>query len=167
MGGPPCCVVASSGMLAGGASPIYARAWANLSYSLYSARGKNQVDIYSVPEDESALLGMANHKLALSGSVELLPKLFVSPSLVFLSGRYGFLDTDAEGIPQIGLSAPVLLANLFVHYRGPELHGLSVGLGLYNLSGTEFTYIQTYDGGQAPMHAQPRELAIRLGYDFN
>jgi uncharacterized protein len=37
--GPPCCVVASSGMLAGGASPLYARAWAKEPRSLISITG--------------------------------------------------------------------------------------------------------------------------------
>ncbi len=39
MGGPPCCVVASSGMLAGGASPLYARAWAQEEASLIAITG--------------------------------------------------------------------------------------------------------------------------------
>ncbi|MBN1335618.1 MAG: MBL fold metallo-hydrolase [Deltaproteobacteria bacterium] len=37
--GPPCCVVASSGMLAGGASPVYARAWAGEPASLVAVTG--------------------------------------------------------------------------------------------------------------------------------
>lgn len=37
--GPPCCVVASSGMLAGGASPLYARAWGGEPDSLISITG--------------------------------------------------------------------------------------------------------------------------------
>lgn len=37
--GPPCCVVASSGMLAGGASPTYARAWADDPRSLIAITG--------------------------------------------------------------------------------------------------------------------------------
>jgi len=37
--GPPCCVVASSGMLAGGASPLYARAWAGEPASLIAVTG--------------------------------------------------------------------------------------------------------------------------------
>ncbi len=39
IGGPPCCVVASSGMLAGGASPVYARAWADEADSLIAITG--------------------------------------------------------------------------------------------------------------------------------
>ena len=39
MAGPPCCVVASSGMLAGGASPLYARAWATEPDSLIAVTG--------------------------------------------------------------------------------------------------------------------------------
>jgi uncharacterized protein len=39
IGGPPCCVVASSGMLAGGASPVYARAWAGEEASLIAITG--------------------------------------------------------------------------------------------------------------------------------
>lgn len=37
--GPPCCVVASSGMLAGGASPLYARAWGGEEASLIAVTG--------------------------------------------------------------------------------------------------------------------------------
>ncbi len=37
--GPPCCVVASSGMLSGGASPLYAREWAGEERSLIAITG--------------------------------------------------------------------------------------------------------------------------------
>jgi Cft2 family RNA processing exonuclease len=68
--GPPCCVVASSGMLSGGASPVYARAWASEPASLIAITG------YQDEESPGrALLDLADRRggaLALpGGSVEL------------------------------------------------------------------------------------------------
>jgi uncharacterized protein len=72
--GGPCCVVASSGMLAGGASPLYARAWAGEERSLIAITGY---------QDEEApgralldLVGAKTRTLALpGGAVEVKARI--------------------------------------------------------------------------------------------
>ncbi len=65
--GPPCCVVASSGMLAGGASTVYARAWAG--------RPENLIAITGYQDEEApgrALLDLARgekRELRIAGQV--------------------------------------------------------------------------------------------------
>ena len=60
----------------------------------------------------------------------------------------------------------VVLANLYLLYRGAFTKDLDLGVGVYDLFDSEYEYIQPYDGGHAPLPAPSRELAVKLSYRF-
>lgn len=142
-----------------------ARGRATLSYAFYTAACASQPELYAVPGHSEAVLGFANHKVALSGSVETLPRLYVSPTLLFFSGRW-FMSEDEEGNPRAQLARPAFLVDLFVTYKGAALRGVSLSAGVHNLLGQRFDYVQPYAGGKPPMRGFDREIALRLSYDM-
>ncbi len=135
--------------------------WASLGYSFYTAGWcAEQPEQFSVPGHDDAVLGFANHKVVLTGALEVLPSLDVSPTITFFSRRWYL---DAEGAP--ALTPASVLVDLFVTYRGKALRGLSVGVGVHNLLAQKFDYLQPYAGGKLPMRGFDRELTLRVGYD--
>ncbi len=140
------------------------RVSAALAYAYYRARD-NEVPVYAVPGEPTTLLGFARHKLAVSGRVEALRRLFVAPSLVFLSGRHGYTATGMGSAPQLERTASTWLVDLFVSYRPTTFGGLELGAGVYNLLGQRSLYLQPYDGGHAPIPSMGREIALRVAYE--
>ncbi|MBI5544336.1 MAG: TonB-dependent receptor [Deltaproteobacteria bacterium] len=146
----------------------------SLGYSFYTAQGVNRVAAYEVPGDTGALLSFPNHKLVLDGRMEILPKLTLSTTVVGLGSRYytrysvSGLDEDgnvALGSPAYESSPPVVLWDVFVHYRGVPIQGLSVGAGVSNILGQDYRYLPAYDSTVAPLPGLGRELCLRIGYE--
>lgn len=144
----------------------YGWGYANLGYSFYTAQGKNDVDAYTVPGSQSALLGAPNHRVQLNGHVKVWRGLSFNPSATFLSDRSGYARSDGDGNPLIATYGPTLLLNAFVQYKDAGAKGLDVGVGAYNLLGSAFAFIQPYNNGHAPLPALGRELLVKLSYQL-
>jgi outer membrane cobalamin receptor len=146
------------------------RTWAELTYSYYltSSGGKptdlNQVSYYDVPGHTDVMLGFATHKLTLTGNADVAPHISVSPTIVFLSTRYGFNNTDAAGNPTIASYSPEALINVFAMYHDLGMKDLDLGVGLYNLLDQRNEYIQAYNSYHAPVPNASREILVRLSY---
>lgn len=139
--------------------------YATLTYSFYAAAGKNEIEKYAVPDNDNALLALPQHKVTLVVSYELVPGLSVNPSMMAIGERYGYLSVDAPGGTElIGKEDATVLANLYVRYRVAGLEGLELGLGVFNIFGEKYRFLQPYDGYHAPYPGQSREVLARVSY---
>ncbi len=137
-----------------------------VSLSLYSARGKNEVELYEVPGNDGALLGMPQIKLVFSGATRLTKDISLDGSAILLGPRAGYLEGDGAGGSEIGEADPVLFVNAFAWYHGLGLQGFDAGFGVYNLLDQEYGLVQPYAGGKAPLPSDEREYMARIAYRF-
>jgi outer membrane cobalamin receptor len=144
----------------------YSRWSGDINYSYYTANGMNQVTTWDVPGHPDSLLGTPRHKLAATATITPVADLpiRITPSLVVMGTRYGYTSLDAAGNPQIDIFDPVGLANLFVEWRDLYMKDLDVGLGVYNIGGAQFFFIEPYNGYKAPLPGLDREIMLRVSY---
>jgi outer membrane cobalamin receptor len=149
---------------------VYSKFSANLSYSYYNCTGKNSVDPYKVysPEGDlkkNILQGMPAHKFTLSSIVNLTEKLSLSPTIVLWGTRYGFINTDTV---QQKID-PTVTINLFLNKKDLFTKGLSVGVGIYNITNSNMLYIQPYgtrENVEKPYPGTSREYLVKVDYNF-
>jgi outer membrane receptor protein involved in Fe transport len=144
----------------------YTRWNADLNYSFYTANGNNKVTTWDVPGQPDVLLGTPQHKVAATASVtpiEGLP-VRITPTVVFMSKRYGYDHLDAMGNPLITQFPSITMANVFVEWRDAFVKNLDVGVGAYNILGNDFRFIEPYNGYKAPLNGLDREVMVRLTY---
>ena len=143
------------------------RLFANLSYSYYTAAGKDKIDSLAVPGSNSVLLGFSPHKIALLAGFELFRHLDASVSASVLGPqRFGYYAYDAAGAPQTKDFGAEVLLNAYVCYRNLLVPGSFAGLGIYNLGNAKTVLIQPYNNGHAPIPGLSREVFLRVGYDL-
>ena len=151
-------------------SIVYSGFSANLSYSYYNSRGKNTVDPYKVYSPEgnlksNILQGMPAHKFTLSGSYNFTENLSLSPSIVLWGSRYGFINNDTVQ-QKVG---PMATINLFLYKKNIFTQGLSIGIGIYNITNSDMSYIQPYgtsENVEKPYPGTSREYLVKVDYNF-
>jgi outer membrane cobalamin receptor len=142
------------------------RHFADLSYSYYTAAGKDRIDTLAVPGHGSVLLGFSPHKVALLAGTGITQHVDASLSAILLAGqRFGYYAYDAAGAPVAKDYGAELQVNAFVSYQDLLFPGSFVGLGIYNLANAKTVLIQPYDNGHSPMPGPTREVFLRIGYD--
>jgi outer membrane cobalamin receptor len=142
------------------------RVFANLSYSYYTAAGKDRLEDLSVPSNSSVLLGFSPHKIALLAGFGLSQHIDASVSASILGPqRYGYYAYDAQGAPLARDFGTEALLNAYVCYKNLLVPGGFAGLGLYNLTNTRTLLIQPFNNGHSPIPGLSRELFVRVGYD--
>ena len=141
------------------------RASGEINYSYYTAAGKNDVEIYRVPGHDDALLAFPTHKLAMSGSVQLVHGLSFHPTAVIYGARYGYTWADGDGNPMVSRLGPTALVNLHLRYRDLLFRGLELGAGVYDIADQRLEYLQPYSGGHPPLSTPGREAVVRLAYE--
>ena len=141
-----------------------------INYSYYTSQGKTRISAYRVSVDSSMLLGFTNHKINLSTSVNVTKDFSVNVTGSFYGARYGYTSLDTSGVPVLKKFDPIALLNIFLKYNTP-VKGLTIGVGVFDLLNSKFTFIQPYSNisspGHAPLPAPPREFVFRLSYDFH
>ncbi|OGR70433.1 MAG: hypothetical protein A2089_00220 [Elusimicrobia bacterium GWD2_63_28] len=133
---------------------------ADLGY-LYQNTDCNRVDVYSVPGHESALLAFPHHKLTLNSSLPLAAGLSLNPSAVHVSQRYGYGGDGA-----LKIFGERTTANLNLQLKDRPLERLTLNLGVRDIFNSNYSYLQPYDGGHAPLPAPSRELFLKAAYEF-
>ncbi len=133
---------------------------ASLTYSYYQAND-NKVDSYAVPGDDNFLLAFPAHKITLNGRYDLTPRTSLNSSWVYMSKRYGY--TGSETLTEFD---PVLLLNIFLSTHDLIAKNLSLGVGVYDLFGENYRFIQPYNNQHAPLPGPSREFALKLSYHF-
>ncbi|HEX7507923.1 MAG TPA: TonB-dependent receptor plug domain-containing protein [Polyangia bacterium] len=142
------------------------RLFANLSYSYYTAAGKNRIDSLAVPGNSSVMLGFSPHKIALLTGFGLSRHLEASVSATVLGPqRFGYYAYDASGAPLSKDFGAEVLLNAYLCYKDLLIRGVFAGLGVYNLGNAKTVLIQPYNNGHAPIPGLSREVFLRLGYD--
>ncbi len=140
----------------------------NLNYSFYAA-DNNQVREYTVTGLKNILLGFAQHKATLNASFRLFDdNISINPSATFLSERFGYAGDDANGNATFQRFSPILLVNAFLQWRNiASVQGLDVGIGMYDIFGANYTFIQPYTAGNQPLPGASREFVLRAAYTFS
>jgi outer membrane receptor protein involved in Fe transport len=115
---------------------------------------------------DKLFLGFPAHKVSLNVNYEVMPKLFVNPSLVYYSSRYGYNAVDSKGKLVLNRYSPSLLTNVMVRYENFLVKNLDVGLGVHNLFNEDYKFIQPYNDGHAPLPDQSREVMLKVWYAF-
>ena len=59
-----------------------------------------------------------------------------------------------------------MLLNASVRVDDVPLKGLNFSLGVYNLLGVDYRFVQPYTGGHAPLPGFGREVMLKIGYLF-
>ena len=127
----------------------------------YSQADGNKVPFYTVPGQDRYMVGLPNLKLTTNASFKLGNDLTFNPSIIALGTRYAYAPntTQPHAIP------PTTTINLWLNWRPKDF---SVGLGVFNLMGSAYSYPQAYGnpglGGGPAIPAAGREWVVRLGY---
>ncbi|MFI5204599.1 MAG: TonB-dependent receptor plug domain-containing protein, partial [Flavobacteriales bacterium] len=139
----------------------------SFNYSYYTANGKERIDYYSVEANTSSLLGLANHKITANVCLHVNSYLTLNISGTMLGKRYGYLSIDDKDTTyEQAEFDPVILANAYVNFEPKKIPGFSMGVGVYDILQSEYSFIQPYNGGHAVMPGPSREIIFRLGYTF-
>jgi outer membrane receptor for ferrienterochelin and colicin len=139
----------------------------NLNYTYYTAANKVQVPQYLVPGVSGSLLGFSQHRANLNSSFNIWRNLFVSPSASLMGKRYGFVSVDSTGAGILQTFNPTILANVFIGYENIFGQGLNIGIGCYNFLNTNYSFIQPYNSGHAPLPGPSREFIVRMSWNFH
>ena len=135
----------------------------DFNYSFYTTAGKIVVPDYQVPYDNSMTLAFPANKLNLAVSYNVLPSLFVTPTISWIGQRYGYAYSSL-GLSYVKEFSPATLANIFIMY---QVGKLKAGVGCYNILNTDYEFIQPYNGGHAPLPSMSREYELRISYNLN
>lgn len=133
---------------------------ADLNY-LYQSTDSNRVDVYSVPGHESVLLAFPHHKFTLNSSLPLADGLSLNPSAAHVSKRYGYGGDGA-----LKIFGERTVANLNLQLKDRPLERLTLNLGVRDIFNSNYSYLQPYNGGHAPLPAPARELFLKAAYEF-
>ncbi|HEY6179989.1 MAG TPA: TonB-dependent receptor [Kofleriaceae bacterium] len=140
------------------------------TYSYYTARNvltgatKNVVPLYQVSPTSSQLLAMPAHKATFRGSFPLGSRLSFDPTATFMSSCYGYLTGDDNGNGVLGKTGPVFLFNPFVNYRDLIIPRLDLSVGVFDLFGANYQFVQPYASTHAPLPGPTRDFVARLSY---
>jgi outer membrane receptor protein involved in Fe transport len=142
----------------------HARGWGEATFSYYNSSGKNEVDEIIVPGHDAKLLAFATSKATLVGNVDVASHISASATVIYLSKRFGYGHSDADGNPLIDEYGPTALVHVFAMYHDLGKKNLDLGLGLYNLLDDRYEMIQAYNSSHAPVPTAGREVLLRLSY---
>lgn len=134
--------------------------YSDLTYSYYTTT-ESGVAFYDAGAGSDSLLAFAPHKLTMNASVKLSPNFSVNPSAVYYAGRRGYY---AAGLTR--RFNDILLANLNFSLKALLSGRLDLGLGVYDIFNSGYSYIQPYDGGHSPLPGPSREVRARVSYKF-
>ena len=129
-------------------------------YSTYSAKA-NRVDLYSVPGRGSYLLAFPRHKVVVNSSVPLAAGLSANPAATYISRRYGYSGSRA-----LKVFGERVIADFNLQLRGRPAKRLTLNLGVKDIFKSNYSYIQPYNAGHAPLPAPSREIFIKAAYEF-
>jgi outer membrane cobalamin receptor len=136
------------------------------NYTYFSAKGKNEIPIYSVPGHDRNLLAWPTQKVNVYSHFKIVKGFSVAPSLSYVSTRYCYKSVNVMDELILSSIPQTVYANLFLRYDGVITKGLSVGLGVYDLLDEQQTYLQPYDSRMAPLPGLGREVLLQVAYQF-
>ena len=148
----------------------------NASYSYANTAGLNQTPEYAVPGRGEQLLAMPLQKAVLTASVEVVPNVTLTPTLLYMGESYGYdyspNPADFDPTQDNGVGAyyrlqsfgPTLLADVNLRWRDLWTKGLDVDLAVHDMGNNGFDYVQAYDSYHPPIPGPSREVTGRVSY---
>jgi outer membrane receptor for ferrienterochelin and colicin len=134
--------------------------YVELGYSAYFA-GRNRSEIYKTLSDSSAMLAFPRHKAVLNSRYQISDTLTASPSIIYISKRYGYYAAGATKA-----YGALTQANVYFSMKDSLAKNLDLGLGIYDIFGSGYSFIQGYNSGHAPLPAGSREIFLKAAYAF-
>ena len=135
------------------------------NYSFYSVDGKEKIDAYKIPGNNSMLLAFPSHKINVSAHIKFRKHFGISPTLSYIGERYGYTHIDTAGTSVTEKFNPLVLANLFLTASDLGAKGLSMGIGCYDILDSKYKFIQPYNGYHAPLPGSSREFILKITYE--
>jgi outer membrane receptor for ferrienterochelin and colicins len=138
------------------------------NYSFYVPTMADNTPPYTVPGHSDQFFAAPAHKVAIRATFRPWEGFGISPTAILLGPRFARGPGDLPN--ETAVSVPTqLLANLFVYQEDFLVRGLTVGLGIYNILNTSYSFTHasaatTYGGDQASMPGLDREVMLRLTY---
>jgi len=137
--------------------------YVNVAWSYYTVAGKSVDESNVVPVNDAMTLGTARSKLAVSGSVNLTDRFFISPSLVTLGKRWSYETVDANDNGILYQWQPQLVMNLYAGCKEP-VPNLSGGIGISNITDERIVYPQAYNSYHAALPGMGRTVYLKIMY---
>ena len=138
---------------------------ASIAYSYYTVANNGVDSANMVPQNNSSVLGIAQHKLTVILSYNIKKNFFVTPSIYYLGKRFGVASVDANGNGIVQPYSPQAQYNLYFGLR--NLFGrVSVGAGVNNITDERIVYLQAYNSLHAPLPGMGREYFLKINYSF-
>ncbi|UII28793.1 TonB-dependent receptor plug domain-containing protein [Fulvivirga maritima] len=136
---------------------------ANLNYSYYLTKD-NKVESYKVPRQDNMMLGFAKSQINLLAGLHITDNFTINPSATYLGKRYGYSSIDDNFEPVLEEFDPVHFVNVYLNYNNLFVKNLDVGVGVHNLTNNDYSFIQPYNSGHAPLPSKSTEYGIKLVY---
>ena len=145
------------------ATLLDAASWGTLqlSWSYAIPAGKNDVDVYAVPGDDTRLLGLPTHKVVAVASLFLSDALTLTGNMVLRSERAAVVDVDSRGRYVVDDLPPSAMVGGALRYAVPG-SGVELVLGVRNLLDEDFRLAQPYASGHGPLPVDDREVFVRV-----
>jgi outer membrane receptor protein involved in Fe transport len=142
------------------------------NYSFYKPTAADDTPPYIVPGHPEQFMAAPAHHGSFRATFWPWQGFGISPSAVILGQRYTRGVPDSMGAATATALPATVLANLYIYRDNVGVPGLTVGLGLYNIFGANYSYVHaaaatTYAGDQAPLPGLDREVMLRLTYRFD
>ena len=148
---------------------------ATLNYSYYQAHKNSDIALYKSFIDERLYLGAPQHKVSMWGYIDVTRFLTFSLSANLFSTTYGYFTTREERaiingeditktVPEEGWLAPSALLNIGVTWK--PIRGLMISCGVSDVFDRGYPFIQPYNGFEAPIPGQGREIYMKLTYSY-
>ncbi len=143
----------------------YTWGFSTINYSYYTDKWKSIPDYYQAEGHPNDILGFPQNKLTLLSSFNLSNNIYLTPSFVYSSSRFGYIQ-DAEWNTVVKEYSPSFILNLNLSFNNVLTKGLNLDLGAFNILNDKSEYIQPYNGGYPPYPGREREIVARLSYNF-
>jgi len=134
------------------------------AYSYYTTKGLPKFPAFEVPGKELNLAFPA-HKFNVTAKVQLSNKIKISNTIILVSDRYGFNgNLESPGYINYG---NLLQWNITFQAKDVYLKGLSICAGVFDITNSNYSYIQAYNSGHMPLPEMSREYVVKLIYGLN
>lgn len=133
-------------------------------YSYYTTKGMNRYCSYQV-KGTDLNLALPAHKTTLQSNISITRKLRLNNTIIWLSDRYGY-NGNEESPANINYGT-VVQWNCFLQLKDLYLKGLNVGMGVYDVTNSRYSFIQSYNSGHMPLPAMSREFVLKIIYGVN
>jgi len=150
------------------------------NYSFYVPTISENTPPYDVPGHSDQFLAASAHRGSVRGTVRATEHVGITPSLTVMGPRFTKGPPDAAGSATAVEIPTQALANLFLYRDDVVFPGLRLGVGIYNIFGTEYHFtrpyaplpadstiaaaMDAYASDHAPLPALDREVMVQLSY---